>query len=302
MHGRLFFVKINDSYIAMLPTRSKNSSGFSLIEILISVAILVLVSFLALAALSVLPKQVTLDSTSQGILSVLRLARSQTLGSKGADTYGVYFETGKYVLFKGDTYVSGASENKEYTLSDVEINSISLTGGGSSVVFDRIRGTTASDGTIQIRLTRDTARTATIQINPSGQVSASATLSQNSTRLVDSRHLHFDLGWSIQNSNTLTLSFTDTPNVTQNIAMAGFFDGGKTVFDWSGTITVNGSDQILRVHTHSLDNTTTLLSVTRDKRYNNKALTISIDGKAIVSYTAAGVATIGAYGGAMTVQ
>ena len=87
--------------------------------------------------------------------------------------------------------------------------------------------------------------------------------------------------------------------------MSSYFTGSPpTAFDWSGTVPVNGSDQVLRVHTHLLDATDTTLSVHRDRRYNNKALQIIIiDGginKDIVSYTDVGDASVGSYGGSMT--
>lgn len=278
--------------------------GFSLIEILIGVAILFLIAFLAIASFTTFRQQVEIDSSSQNILSILRLARSKTLASESEDNYGVHFQSDKYVLFKGAAYDSNDSSNREYILTDSEIYSITLNGGGSDVIFNRIRGTTDEYGSVAIRLIVDTSKANTININSYGQVSVSDAVVTSSTRVTDSRHLHFDLGWSIQNSTTLTLAFTDSPNppVTQNVAMAGYFNVGKTAFDWSGTITVNGSDQILRVHTHSLDAFNTTLTITRDIRYNNKALTVSIDGQAVVSYTAAGVATVGAFGGTMTVQ
>ena len=285
-------------------SKPPNSEGFTLIEILIAVAILMLLAFLAIASFTTFRQQVEIDSSSQNILSTLRLARSKTLASESEDNYGVHFQADKYVLFKGTSYNPDDSSNNEYTLTDSEIFSISLNGEGSDVIFNRVRGTTDEDGSVSIRLLSDSSRTHTININSYGQVSVSDTVTTSSTRDMDSRHLHFDLGWSIQNSTTLTLAFTDSPNppVTQNITMAGFFNVGKTIFDWSGTIIVNGSDQVLRVHTHSLDAFNTALSITRDVRYNDKALTVSIDGQAVVSYTAAGVATVGAFGGTMTVQ
>lgn len=278
--------------------------GFTLIEILVSISILLIIMAVTIFSLTTLSKKVEIDSTSQNILSTLRLAQSKTLASENETKYGVHFETAKYVLFSGPTYSSSATDNKVYNLTDSQISTISLNGGGSEVIFDRIRGTTSNYGTVVIRLTTDVAQTKTININSSGQVSISSSITQSNTRIVDSRHLHFDLGYSIQTANTLTLKFYDTTNVTQSIAMAGFFDGPKSVFDWSGTIGVNGSDQVLRIHTHSLTAFATNLSINRDLRsqYNNKALDVLIDNKLIVSYTAAGVATIGAYGGAMTVQ
>lgn len=291
------------------------SEGFTLIEILIVVAIIAVVTLVALASLSTLQRQVDITSSSQNIISVLHLARSKTLASEGANSYGVHFETSQYVLFTGTSYSSSDTNNKVYSLSGVQISQINLAGGGSEVVFDRIQGTTSENGNIVLVSTTNASQTAQIDINSSGQTSLDTIITTANTRIVDSRHLHFDfsggtndcdsnLGWSIKTSTTLTLVWTDSPNptVTQNIPMAGFFNADKSVFDWSGTVGVNGANQTLRIHTHCLSAFNTLLSIDRDLRYNNKALTVSIDGKQIVSYTDAGVATVGAYGGSMTVQ
>lgn len=281
-----------------------SQTGFTIIEILVAIAIVLIITLITIFSLTTLNKQVEIDSVGQNILSTLRIARSKTLASESETTYGVHFETSKYVLFSGATYIDGAASNKEYSLAESEINSISLSGGGSEVIFNRIRGDTSQNGTISIRLIADSNQTRTININSSGQVSLDEAVSQLDTRVTDSRHLHFDLGWSLQTSTTLTLTFHNSPNpdTVSNIAMIGFFDAGKTVFDWSGTTTVDGADQVIRVHTHSLDAFNTTLSVTRDKRYNDKALDVSIDSKAIVSYSATGTATVGAYGGTMTAQ
>ena len=53
-------------------------------------------------------------------------------------------------------------------------------------------------------------------------------------------------------------------------------------------------DQTLRIHTHLLDpksHPKNILSVHRDRRYNDKALLIEVDGTRIISYDANGVAT-----------
>jgi prepilin-type N-terminal cleavage/methylation domain-containing protein len=123
----------------------------------------------------------------------------------------------------------------------------------------------------------------------------------------DSRHLEFDLldsagrGWSIRGASTLQLVFHDPPNadVARSISMANFFNSAQTVFDWTGTTTVNGDPETLRVHTHYIDAHDTTLSLHRDRRVNQKAVDISIDGRAIVSYAANGTPTVGAWGGVM---
>jgi len=123
----------------------------------------------------------------------------------------------------------------------------------------------------------------------------------------DSRHMEFDLqdasdrGWTIQGAGTLRLTFHDPPNpdVIENISMASYFDGGGTVFDWAGSVDVNGDTETLRVHTHYIDANDTNLSIHRDQGVNQKAVDISIAGRDIVSYEADGTPTVGAWGGVM---
>ncbi|MBI1888924.1 MAG: hypothetical protein HYS15_03295 [Candidatus Spechtbacteria bacterium] len=124
----------------------------------------------------------------------------------------------------------------------------------------------------------------------------------------DSRHLDFDLvgldgrGWSIETTSILRLVFHNpgNPDTVQDIAMANYFKNGNTEFDWEGSINVNGDIEKLRVHTLYRDAYDTTLSIHRDRKDNQKAADISIDGKAIVSYAADGTATVGAYGGVMS--
>ena len=274
--------------------------GFTLIEMVVVVGILAILLTLSFAVIQLFTGQVNLDTSSQQVLSTLQLARNRTLSSTGEQQHGVHFETSKYVLFEGSTYNAMDTNNKEFNLSAVEIYEINIS-GGSDVIYDRIRGTTSNSGNVKIRLTADTTKAETILVNSSGSVSLLESVSPSDTRVVDNRHLHFDLGWSIQNSSTLTFDFPND-TYTENIPMAGFFNVGKTEFNWEGTITVGGDDQIIRVHTHLLNATDTTLSIHRDRQKNDKAVDISIDGNAIVSFTAIGAASVGNFGGTMTVQ
>jgi len=119
--------------------------------------------------------------------------------------------------------------------------------------------------------------------------------------VTDSRHMEFDLGWSIRGHTTLKLVFHDPPNpdVVKDVAMSGFFNGTNTEFDWEGTVVVGGSNQTMRIHTYYLDSEDTMLSIDRDRRVNNKAVDVSIDGMAIASYAINGTPTVGANGGSM---
>lgn len=281
---------------------SLTPSGFTLVELVVAVAILGILVTIPLATFSILTGQTNLNTESQKVVSALQLAKNQTLASENESQFGVHFETTQYVVFQGTTYVSTDPNNKVFSLNGTEIYEINIA-GGSDVIFDRIRGTTSNGGNVKIRLTSDTSKTKTIVVNSLGQASLQETVTPSgTTRVTDTRHLHFDLGWSIQGlSPNLRFDFTED-GVMEDIPMAGFFNVGQTEFSWGGTIVVNGANQVLRVHTHNLNATDTILSVHRDRLKNDKAVDILIDGKKIVSYTATGTATTGNSGGTMTVQ
>jgi len=284
--------------------KSLNQKGLSLIELLVVVLIITILMGLAFISYRLFEKRTELEVTAQNILATLKLAQTKTLASEGASQYGVHFENDKYVLFKGDTYQEGAVENKAYQLpSRLEIYNIDLAGGGNNVIFTRISGHTEQNGTIKLRIISAPEKTRTIIIQSYGLMELKTDPADPPPDpITDSKHLHFDLGWSIQNSITLTLGFQDEPIVIVDIEMADYFREDETEFNWEDKIDVNGENQELHVHTHFLDAFNTILCIHRDREKNNKPLQALIDDKDIVSYDADGTIYIGAYGGTVEVQ
>ena len=288
-----------------IPKVSKSfRRGFTLIEILIATGILAVLLVISLARFGTFGQQVQLNTSAQQIISVLELARNQTVGSEDGTQYGVHFDitNNQYILFKGDNFAA-STETREYDLDKVEIYEVNLVPVGSDdVVFERIRGDTTNPGDLRIRLIGDTSKTETILINSLGQVSLIESVVPTGTRIVDTRHIHLDFGWTMQSSNTMRLIFSDPPgpDVTRDIDIPSFTTPGK--FKWEGTVDVSGSDQVLRIHTHTLDASNTVLSVHRDRRFNDKALEIQIDGTTIVTYDAAGIATPSVSISSLTIQ
>lgn len=281
---------------------SKN--GFTLIEILLVMGVLIILMSMSIAGFRLFEGKTELKSYAQNALTILELARTKTLASKDASQYGVRFEQNKYILFKGDTYQEGADDNKVYQLpSRLKINKIDLTGGDNAVVFKRISGYASSSGAIEFGTINQSATT-TIAILPSGQIELEAKFPEccASGRLSDNRHVHLDLGWSIQGANTLTLYFSDVPDISININMANYFNTGQTDFDWSGEIDVNGENQELHIHTHFLDSVNSVLCIHRNQDDNNKPLNVFIDTKHIISYTDDGEFLVGPYGGTAGIQ
>ncbi len=126
--------------------------GFTLIEIIIAVAVLLIISAIIIFSGSLFNADVSIQGDVGKIASLIYKARSNTLASKGGFQYGVHFESKKAVLFQGSTYSSGASTNETSVLNSVvSITSINLIGGGSEMVFQKLTGITASPGSITLK-------------------------------------------------------------------------------------------------------------------------------------------------------
>ena len=279
-------------------------TGFTLLEIVVSIAILILIASAASVSFSNSRKVRELTTASQNVLSILRTAQSKTLAGEEASQWGVHIEQTQVILFRGATY-AGAGLTETYPLpSTIEIANITLLGSGSDVIFKRIEGTTDETGAFELRVKSDTTKTFSITVDSSGKVYQTGTApTPIGTRITDARHRAFALGWSIQNSATTTLTFEDPPypNTIVMILMASYFDAGKTKFDWSGTIAVGTTTQILRIHTTSLSVADTILHIDRDCRRNTKKMRIDIDAKYIALYEAdCKTVIVGNYGGTMT--
>jgi len=275
--------------------------GFTLIEFIISLGIISILLLLTFISASSFRAHTNLTTSANNLLEDARSQQSKTVASEGASTYGVHFEVNRYTLFKGSNFSSrdpAFDEIRNFPTS-VELSGWNI-GGGNDIVFERVTGATPNSGTATLRH-KDSGQVKTITIASSGGVFFLGTSPNPSgSRMSDTRHVHYNLGWSIQSSITSTLVFGGTPPVTENISIQNFISGGK--FDWSGTIDVNGSSQTVRMQSHLLNASNTILSVHRERDKNDKPLNILIDSNLITSYDSGGNVTVGPFGGAMEIQ
>lgn len=268
--------------------------GFSLIEILIVVAIISSLASAVVFSIVSFRVQIDLNTTSQNILNVLRIARAKTLASEGASRYGVHFESGTFVLFKGASYNPFASDNEPHPLSaNLEIANI-LISGGSEVIFDRLTGGTSNIGSVQLRQISDIAKNKTIVIELSGEVSFSTTpQTPTGNYLTDTRHIHINYSRDVSASVTLSLVFSDFPASNTNITFQNYLNATKDEFNWEGAVLVNGQNQVLKIHSHSLNAGSVQFSIHRDRMQNTQGIQINIDGDNLINYAANGTATQG---------
>lgn len=278
--------------------------AFTLLEVLVVVGIISILAGIVQLNLQPFGNQSDLTGSVQSIVSLLRKAQNLSISSKNLSPHGVHFQSNTYTLFQGPAYNASSTSNEVHALpSRLEFSSIAIT-GGNDALFERIDGRTDNYGTIQLRVIANPSASSTILIEPSGNISNNKVSVTTNARITDSRHVHFNLGWSLQGATTLNLIFKDPPNpdTPSAITMAPYFNGGQTSFDWEGVTNVSGQDQYLHIYTHSLGSTSTVLSILRDGQTNTKALDVNIDSKAIVSYSASGAPTVGLFGGTMEIQ
>lgn len=273
-----------------------NSKGFTLVELLVIVGILVILVTIALPTLRYFQKESDLANLAEEIINMLRLAQNKTLASEGASQWGVYFNNTtsphQSTLFKGKDYVSReVSFDEIQTIPiSIEISEINLA-GGNEVVFDRVTGTTSQTGNISLRLKTDLTKTKTIYIENSGQVGETLPSVPPNGRVKDSRHIHFDYSRAIE-TTTEKLILTFEGNIIKEIIITDNLKDGQIY--WEGEVEVGGEIQKLKIQTHRLNNPDSQFSILRDRRYNNKASTLAISGDTsgnLIEYSADGLVT-----------
>lgn len=143
----------------------QTNQGFTIIEILIVVAIVALTVTIVSVSFYKLNSSQALDKGATLVVSTLDEARALTLSSKGDSQYGVYLEDSQITTFKGTTYSASDPDNIVTSINPlIGLRDITLSGGGTSVVFKRLTGNTDEVGTMEVflRASPDTFRTVTV--------------------------------------------------------------------------------------------------------------------------------------------
>lgn len=251
--------------------------GFTTIEITVAIAILIVLAAIPIANFVLMQKRTVLDNGAQEFIGAVRGAQNKTLAA--GSQYGVYLDSlafpNKYILFKGESFaLRDVAFDESFPLPDtLEFYNISF-GGGNEIVFDRVTGVTQQSGSVSLRVKNDTSQNKTIYISNFGVVSFNeAPTSLDTNRVKDSRHVTFEYQRTDISTENIILTFDGT--VVQQIPISTFSTSGE--LDWRGTVNVGGTDQKIYIHTyHIIDNPYPQFSIFRDRRYNNKSLTIKI--------------------------
>ena len=151
----------------------KNSRGFLIIQVLISIIIIVILATIVALSLGSFREHQELTNAIDGVTALVNEAHSRTLAAEGGTVYGVHLDTSDAVLFAGSTYVPGDPSNQTVTLEPaIEIDTISLAGAGSDIVFDMLTGDTDDYGTFKIDRVSTTLGAKTLTVTKTGAISS----------------------------------------------------------------------------------------------------------------------------------
>ena len=123
--------------------------GFTFLELLIVLAVLSTITVIGADSMRAFAETSSLNSATDSVLAAVEQAHSRTLASKQSSQYGVHFQNDQVILFQGATYTAGSASNTVTMLPPrSQIATVSLTGGGNEVIFNRLTGATAQPGSI----------------------------------------------------------------------------------------------------------------------------------------------------------
>lgn len=145
--------------------------GFTLLEIIIAIGLVSAAGIMVSISFSKINANKALETSASEAASVITQARTKTLAGENASQYGVYLGEGELILFRGASYSSSDPNNVSTSLhSLVGIRNVSLSGGGRSVVFQKLTGSTVQSGTFEVYLKQNPEKFRTISISNTGIV------------------------------------------------------------------------------------------------------------------------------------
>lgn len=150
-------------FLQTMLKKLNNKKGFTLLELLLSVAIISLLAGLSLPVYRTLMQKNDLDIATTTTALSLRRAQVLSQAVDGDTTWGVKTQTGSIVIFKGTSYATRDSTFDE--TFDVP-TSISIS-GTTEYVFSKLTGLPQATGTVNLSTESD-ARTVTM--NTKGMV------------------------------------------------------------------------------------------------------------------------------------
>ena len=140
------------------------AGGFTLVEMLLSVAIITLIVAVGTPVYETFVRRNDLDITTQTVAGMLRRAEVYARAVSGDSVWSVEFQSGTVTLFKGATF-AGRDTGFDEAVSVPDSMSLS---GLTEVQFAKLSGAPNTTGTLTLTSTANATRT--ITLNAKGMV------------------------------------------------------------------------------------------------------------------------------------
>lgn len=156
--------KIKEKNHKSLIINHYSSGGFTLLEVILSLAIVAILTGLSLPVYRTLITKNDLDVATVTVAQSLRRAQALSIAVDGDTNWGVKVQSGGIMLFKGTSYAL-----RDTTFDETFVIPTTITTGGvSETVYSKLHGLPQTTGTITLTTDNDSS---SITVNSKGMVS-----------------------------------------------------------------------------------------------------------------------------------
>ncbi len=154
-----------------LPHSLERANGFTILELLLTIAIVSITAALASPFLQTFQLTADLDTQASTVSSTLRRAQQYSIQGRNTGSWGVYFDTSasQFILFNGVSYFDRDQElDQEFDYNEQIVISTDF---GDEIIFSEYLGVPSESGSISMMSSNNALRT--IDINEEGVVDVS---------------------------------------------------------------------------------------------------------------------------------
>lgn len=149
--------------------------GFTIVELLIVMGIIVLVGLGITVNLAGRKSTVELTLTTQRIAALLRQAQSRSMSQVSSTSWSIHLDNGStpfYALYAGGTYSTGSQDSRFALPTTLRFATTSVAQGNTAdVFFAQLSGGASGSTSITLYMLNNSNSSSTISIDPSGSVS-----------------------------------------------------------------------------------------------------------------------------------
>lgn len=136
----------------------RNQNGFTLVELLLSVALLAIILLLGSPISYNIYLRNDLDITASNIVQANRRAQALSQAYSGDSSWGVYIQSGSITIYKGTSYSARDTDFDEIT----EVSNALTPSGVQEILYSKFDGEPQTTGSIILTSSNNETRTITI--------------------------------------------------------------------------------------------------------------------------------------------